>query len=56
MQKVMKFFFFGYFLTSKAFRVFNKKNLVVEKSIHVIFDESNSHSRNDSFDDDVGIF
>ena len=48
--------FLGYSLTSKAFRVFNKRTLVVEESIHVIFDESNPHSRKDSFDDDdVGI-
>ena len=43
-------------MTFKAFRVFNKITLVVEKSIHVIFDESNPHSRKDSLDDDdVGI-
>ena len=37
--------------------MFNKKTLVVEKSIHVIFDESNLFSRKDSLevDDDVGI-
>ena len=56
MQKVMKVFFFGYSLTSKAFKVFNKRTLVVEESIHVIFDESNPPSRKDSLDDDdVGI-
>ena len=49
--------FLGYSLTSKAFRVFNKRTLVVEESIHVIFDESNPPSRKNSFDDDndVGI-
>ena len=51
--------FLGYSLTSKAFRVIKKRNLVVEESIHVIFNESNPHSRKDSFDDDddddVGI-
>ena len=48
--------FLGYFFTSKAFRVFNKRTLVVEESIHVIFDESNSLSRKDSLDDDnIGI-
>ena len=31
----------GYSSTSKAFRVFNKRTLVVEESIHVVFDESN---------------
>ena len=33
--------FLGYSSTSKAFRVFNKRTLVVEESIHVVFDESN---------------
>ena len=48
--------FLGYSLTSKAFRVFNKRTLVVKESIHVIFYESNPHSRKDSLDDDdVGI-
>ena len=42
-------------MTSKAFRVFNKRTLVVEGSIYVIFDESNPYSRKDSLDDDVGI-
>lgn len=31
--------FLGYSLTSKAFKVFNKRILVVEESIHVFFDE-----------------
>ena len=36
--------------------MFNKRTLVVEESIHVIFDKSNPPSRNDSLDDDdVGI-
>ena len=29
----------GYSTTSKAFRVFNKRSLVVEESIHVVFNE-----------------
>ena len=33
--------FFGYSSSSKAFRVFNKRTLVVEESIHVVFDETN---------------
>ena len=32
--------FLGYSTTSKAYRVFNKKTLVVEESIHIVFDES----------------
>ena len=36
--------------------MFNKRTLVVEESIHVIFDESNPPSRKDSLDDDdIGI-
>ena len=33
--------FMGYVLNSKAYRVFNKTSLIVEKSIHVVFDETN---------------
>ena len=45
--------FLGYSSTSKAFRVFNKRTLVVEESIHVIFDESNdlSSRKNEGVDD-----
>ena len=32
--------FLGYSTSSKAYRVFNKNSLVVEESIHVVFDES----------------
>ena len=32
--------FLGYSTSSKAYRVFNKRTLVVEESIHVVFDES----------------
>ena len=49
--------FLGYSTTSKAYRVFNKRTLVVEESMHIIFYESNSlDPRKDicSVDDDVG--
>ena len=49
--------FLGYSTSSKAYRIFNKRTLVVEESIHVVFDESNSlDPRKDicSVDDDVG--
>ena len=36
--------FLGYSTTSKAFRVFNKRTLVVEENIHVVFDESRSQN------------
>ena len=32
--------FLGYSTSSKAYRMFNKSSLIVEESIHVIFDES----------------
>lgn len=32
--------FLGYSLNSEAYRVFNKKNLVVDESMNVTFDES----------------
>ena len=32
--------FLGYSITSKAFRIFNKRILVVEENIHIVFDES----------------
>ena len=34
--------FLGYSTTSKAYRVFNKRTLVVEESVHAAFDETNS--------------
>ena len=48
--------FLGYSTLSKAFRVFNKRTMVVKESIHVIFDESNnSFQEKESFDDDLGL-
>ena len=46
--------FIGYSSTSKAFRVYNKRTLQVEESIHVVFDESPSsvHRKNDDEEDD----
>ena len=47
--------FLGYSLSSKAYRVFNKRTLVVEESMHVIFDETNTskEEKHVSFDDDL---
>ena len=36
--------FLGYSNSSKAYRVYNKRTLVVEESMHVSFDESNPSS------------
>ena len=49
--------FLGYSSSSKEYIVFNKRIIVVEESMHIIFYESNSHDpRKDicSIDDDVG--
>ena len=49
--------FLGYSTSSKVYRVFNKRTLVVEESMHVIFDESNSLDPRKgvcSVDNDVG--
>ena len=49
--------FLGYSLNSRAYRIFNKKTLLVEESTHVIFDESipipTTHMSND--ENDAGI-
>ena len=43
----------GYALNSKAYRVFNKTSLVVEESIHIVFDETDAALIKVVFDDDV---
>ena len=44
--------FLGYSLHSKAYRIYNKRTMIVEESIHVSFDESNAISpRKDILDD-----
>nr|CAN77969.1 hypothetical protein VITISV_027333 [Vitis vinifera] len=48
--------FLGYSTSSKVFRVFNKRTMVVEESIHVIFYESNnSFQKRDSLNDDLSL-
>ncbi|GAV75940.1 hypothetical protein CFOL_v3_19416, partial [Cephalotus follicularis] len=48
--------FLGYSNSSKAYRIFNKKRLVVKESMHVIFDESNLILPRQKYDDDdIGI-
>ena len=44
--------FMGYTLNSKAYRVFNKTSLIVEESIHVIFNETNVTPRKSVIVDD----
>ena len=40
--------FLSYSSSSKAYRVFNKKTMVVEESVHVVFDESKSLSKEEN--------
>jgi len=48
--------FLGYSLQSKAYRVFNRRTLCVEESIHVVCDETNSIVQENSLEDeDVGF-
>ncbi|KAL8124103.1 hypothetical protein AgCh_011924 [Apium graveolens] len=48
--------FLGYSITSKAYRVFNLKNLVVEESMNVTFDESKPPSKfKDLVDEDKDL-
>ena len=56
MQNWMLEFSLGYSTSSKAFGVFNKRTMILEESIHVIFNESNnSLKERESFDDDLGL-
>jgi len=43
--------FLGYSSQSKAYKVFNKRTLCVEESVHVLFNESNSLIKNDAQDE-----
>ena len=45
--------FLGYSSHSKAYKVFNKRILCAEESVHILFDESNSLSENDVQDEDL---
>ena len=47
--------FLGYSSHSKAYKVFNKRTLCVEESVHVLFDESNSLSENGVQDEDFEL-
>jgi len=42
--------FLGYFSHSKAYKVFNKRTLCAEESVHVLFDETNSLIEHDTQD------
>ena len=47
--------FLGYAIISKAYRVFKKRTLVVEESIHVVFDESNDHHIEKNIDEEENL-
>lgn len=47
--------FLGYSSNKKAYRVHNKRTLVVEESIHVSFDESNIHNERNGDEEEVFI-
>ena len=49
--------FLGYSTSSKAYRIFNKRTLTVEESIHVVFDEANPlpSRKEECIDNDAGI-
>ena len=47
--------FLGYSTSSKAFRVFNTRTIVVEESIHVIWMNLTIISKTESFNDDLGL-
>ena len=47
--------FLGYAINSKAYRVYNKKNFVVQESMHVVFYESNHFIPIVHSDEDVKI-
>ena len=44
--------FLGYSLNSKAYRVFNKRTLCVEESVHIVCDESNPQSVDNQLEED----
>uniref|UniRef100_A0A2N9HX29 CCHC-type domain-containing protein n=1 Tax=Fagus sylvatica TaxID=28930 RepID=A0A2N9HX29_FAGSY len=48
--------FLGYSTNSKAYRVFNKRTMVVDESMHVVFDETNPfHIKNNCDDEPISL-
>jgi hypothetical protein len=48
--------FLGYYMNIKAYRVYNKRSLTIEESIHVVFDEVDSlKHKNIDDDDDINV-
>ena len=44
--------FLGYSTTNKAYRVYNKRTLMIDESMHVVFDKTNDLSLSKPLDDD----
>ena len=52
----MQEFFLGYCENKRGFRVYNRRTLVIEETIHITFDESNGDiSKSCGEDDDAGV-
>ena len=49
--KVDEAIFLGYSFHSRAYRVFNRKTLSVEESVHVVCDETNSIVQDNSLEE-----
>ena len=47
--------FLRYSSHSKAYKVFNKRTLCVEKSVHILFDETNSLIEHDTQDEEFEL-
>ncbi|XP_070036121.1 uncharacterized protein [Nicotiana tomentosiformis] len=45
--------FLGYSSHSKAYKIYNKRTMCVEESVHVVFDETNIHSKRQEHDDEA---
>ena len=54
--KVVEAIFLGYSFQSKAYRVFNRRTLCVEESVHVVCDETNSIVQEHSLEDEDAGF
>jgi len=46
MKKRMMVFFLGYSLTSHAYKMNNKRLMIVEEYVHVVYDETNHAEQN----------
>ena len=47
---------YGYSTNSKAYKVFNKRTMVVDESMHAVFDETNPfHIKNNCDDEPISL-